>query len=117
MGKGEVATSFNLPRESNSLIDARQRELCAQGLRLEFSKQPRVEPSIESEVLIDAVRQRPTKVFCPGRSVMKTTARPSPTQFRDGAIERQSVLLAETLQGLCRTQRCGGVSAQDFETG
>ena len=100
MGKGEVATSFNLPRESNSLIDAASARAPRPGSPLEFSKQPRVEPSIEPEVLIDAVRQRPTKVFCPGRSVMKTTARPSRTQSGFGAPKWHPILSAEAIQGL-----------------
>ena len=115
MKEGQVTTSFDLACERHGLIDARQRALQAQRLRLELREQPRVEPSIEPDALIGAVGQRPTNVFRASCSVMETTARPSHHQFRHGAIERQSVLLAEALQGLRRDQRCGGVSAQDFE--
>ena len=115
MKEGQVATSFDLTGEGHGFIDARQRVLRAQRLRLEFRKQPFKEPSIVQHALFDAVRQGPTKLFRPGRRVMKTTACPSRAQFRSGAPERHPMLPTETLQGFCRLQRGGGLSAQDFK--
>src|SRR6516162_9905540 len=98
MKEGQVATSFDLAREGHGFTDARQRALQTQGPRLKFRQQALIEPSIVRRALFDAVRQGLAKVVRPGRSIMKTTARPSHIQFRPGAPERQSVLLAEPLQ-------------------
>ena len=94
MGKGEVATIFNLSRERHGFIDARQGALQTQRLGLEFREQPGI---VVPRPVMDAVRQRATKLFRPGCGVMKTAARPSRAESRVGAPEGQPMLPAKII--------------------
>jgi hypothetical protein len=59
MGKGEVATIFDLTRQGQSFVDARQRAVRAQRLRLESRQQDGVEPRTDPCALAQPLRQRP----------------------------------------------------------
>ena len=73
-------------REGHGFVDARQRAVRAERLRLELREQPGIEPSIADAAVIRQDRQRPSKLFRSGRGVIETTARPPHIQFgHDGA--------------------------------
>ena len=119
MREGEIAAIFDSIREGQRFVDVRQCDVRAQRLCLELCEQHVVEPGIAEAATntIGRERQRPSKVFRSRRGVMKTASRPPQIQFAPDAPRRHPVLPAESLQGLGRAQRGGGVAAQEFEVG
>ncbi len=84
MRKGEIATIFDLTREGQAFVDARQRAVRAQRLGLEFREQNGMEISPIPSARIGESRQRPPKLGRTGSGVMKATARPSRIEFGYG---------------------------------
>ena len=56
---------FDLIRESQRLVDASQRAVRSQRLRLELREQPVVERQVDPNALIDAGRQSPSNLAAP----------------------------------------------------
>ena len=110
MRKAEITSSVDLTRERQGFVDARQRAVRTERLRLQFREQNGSKPII-AHALIDPVGQHPAKVRCALFGVMKTTACPTCVLCAEGPPERHPVFQTKIRERLCRDQGCGGVAA------
>ena len=106
---------LDLVREGESLVDASQRAVRTQRLRLKLRQQSAVEPQIDPDALLDESRQNPSNLGCAGHGIIHPT--PSPTSMQFGFVEvlRRPMLSRDDLQSLGRAQRRQGVATPEFQ--
>ena len=115
MKERETKTALALMIESQSFIDAYERALNADSLRLEFRRPRLPEFSPKLCALINDGRQLFVELGDAVRRIVQAAPRPSRMQFGQEAVKHHSVLSAERLEGLRCAQGGSGVAPNDFE--
>ena len=116
MREWQTATNFSSARESQRLVDARERAARPERLQLELRELRDHEPMAAQQLPAPLEgRQRPPQFGCPGCRIMEATTRTDGVYFGNIAPPRHPVLSAENLKSLSRRQSGGGVVAQHFE--